>query len=53
MAIIENRIADSFLNKLIDGLQVVTLVDVEDLVEKKEGFKQFKTVKYTNHFYLQ
>ncbi len=52
MANIENRIADTFLNKLKDGLQVVTLEDVEDLIAKKEGFTQFKTIKYTNYFYL-
>jgi hypothetical protein len=52
MANIENRIADTFLSKLKDGLPVVTEEDVEDLIERKEGFKQFKTIKYTNHFYL-
>lgn len=53
MANIENRIADTFLNKLKDGLQVVTLEDVEDLIDKKEGFTQFRTIKYTNYFYIQ
>ena len=52
MANIENRIADTFLSKLRDGLPVVTDEDVEDLIERKEGFKQFKTIKYTNYFYL-
>jgi hypothetical protein len=52
MANIENKIADTFLSKLKDGLQVVTLEDVEDLIDKKEGFAQFRTIKYTNSFYL-
>jgi hypothetical protein len=52
MANIENKIAETFLNKLKDGLQVVTMEDVEDLIAKKEGFTQFKTIKYTNYIYL-
>ena len=52
MANVENRIAETFLYKLKDGLQVVTLEDVEDLITKKEGFTQFKTIKYTNYIYL-
>jgi hypothetical protein len=52
MADIENRIAETFLNKLKDGLQVVTLEDVEDLIVTKEGFNPFKTIKYTNYVYL-
>lgn len=52
MANIENRIAETFLYKLKDGFQVVTLEDVEDLIEKKEGFNQFNTIKYTNYIYL-
>lgn len=52
MADIENRIAEKFLYKLKDGLQVVTLEDVEDLIEEKERFTQFNTIKYTNYIYL-
>jgi len=52
MADIENRIAETFLNKLKDGLQVVTLEDVEDLIATNEGFTPFKTIKYTNCIYL-
>ena len=52
MANIENGIADRFLSKLKDGLQVVTLEDVEDLIAKKEGFTQFNTIKYTNYICL-
>ena len=49
---IENRIAETFLDNLKDGLQVVTLEDVEDLIAKKKGSAQFKTIKYTNYIYL-
>lgn len=33
---IENRIAETLLYKLRDGLQVVTLEDVEDLLDRRE-----------------
>lgn len=52
MADIENRIAEIFLNKLKDGLQIVTVEDVEDLIAKKEGFSPFNTIKYANYIYL-
>ena len=52
MAQYEDRIAETFLNKLKDGLQVVTLEDVEDLIAQREGFGRFKTIKYTNCIYL-
>ena len=52
MSNIENGIADRFLSKLKDGLQVVTQEDVEDLIAKKEGFTQFNTIKYTNYICL-
>lgn len=52
MANIENRIAETFLYKLRDGLKVVTLEDVENLIAQKEGFSQFNTIKYTNYIYL-
>lgn len=52
MADIENRIAEIFLNKLRDGLQVVTDEDVEDLIASKVRFTPLKTVKYTNYIYL-
>ena len=52
MANIENRIVDTFLYKLKDGLQVVTEEDVEDVIERKEGYTQFKTIKYTNYIHL-
>ena len=52
MSNIENRIAEIFLYKLKDGLQIVTMEDVEDLIAKKEGFTQFNTIKYTNYICL-
>jgi hypothetical protein len=52
MACIENRIAETFLNKLKDGIQVVTVEDVEDLMGTKEGFFPFNNIKNTNYVYL-
>ncbi len=52
MANIEIRIADIFLNKLKDGLQVVTQEDVEDVIERKEGFTTFNTIKFSKYVYL-
>ena len=52
MADVENRIAEIFLNKLKDGLQVVTDEDVEDLIASKVRFTPLKTIKYTNYIYL-
>lgn len=52
MADVENRIAELFLYRLKNGLQVVTLEDVEDLIANKEESTPFKTIKYTNYIYL-
>jgi hypothetical protein len=52
MAVIENRIAETFLNDLKDGLQVVTVEDVEDLLATKDGFSPFNKIIRTNYIYL-
>lgn len=52
MSYIENRIAETFLNKLKDGIQIVTVEDVEDLMATKERFTPFNNIKNTNFIYL-
>ena len=52
MADLESTIAEVFLSKLKDGLQVVTLEDVEDVLKAEKGMSTFKTIKCTNRIYL-
>ena len=52
MACIENKIAETFLNKLEDGIQVVTLEDVEDIMAFKDVFTPFDGIKNSGYIYL-
>lgn len=52
MAYIENVLAETFLNKLKDGIQVVTTEDVEECMATKEELTKFKNIKRTNRVYL-
>jgi hypothetical protein len=52
MAFIESRIAETFLNKLKGGIQVVTLEDVEDLIAIKEGFARLNIIRNINYIYF-
>ena len=45
IADIENRIAEIFLSKLKDGVQVITIEDVEALMATMGGIKDFKEVE--------
>jgi len=45
IADIENRIAEIFLSKLKDGIQVITIEDVEALMATMGGIKDFKEVE--------
>lgn len=45
IADIENRIAEIFLSKLKDGIQVITIEDVEALMTTMGGIKDFKEVE--------
>ena len=52
MAYIENRIAEAFLNKLKDGIPVVTVEDVEDLMIIKDRCIPFNSKENSNYIYL-
>jgi phage shock protein PspC (stress-responsive transcriptional regulator) len=45
IADIENRIAEIFLSKLKDGIQVITIEDVEALMATMGGIKDFKEIE--------
>jgi phage shock protein PspC (stress-responsive transcriptional regulator) len=45
IADIENRIAEIFLSKLKDGVQVITIEDVEALMTTMGGIKDFKEIE--------
>jgi phage shock protein PspC (stress-responsive transcriptional regulator)/membrane protein implicated in regulation of membrane protease activity len=45
IADIENRIAEIFLSKLKDGVQVITIEDVEALMATMGGIKDFKEIE--------